>query len=358
MSPRAHKGRGATLNPDGRFERHNREAVDDGWGSLDELAGDPAPATQALPDRARTIIAHNDSPDVPFDQSINPYRGCEHGCVYCYARPSHSHLGLSAGLDFETRIFVKHEAAALLRHELARPGYVCKPISLGANTDPYQPLERRLRITRQVLEVLAQARHPVGIVTKSALVTRDIDLLAPMAREGLARVYVSVTTLDAEIARTLEPRASAPHRRLAAIRELAAAGITAGVMVAPIIPALTDHEIEPILAAAASAGALSAGYILVRLPHEVKDLMAAWLEAHFPGRAAHVLSLIRQCRDGRLNDPEFGSRMRGAGPFAELIRQRFQKASRRHGFDRRQMPQRTDLFRPPRLDGQFDLFGS
>ena len=224
MLPRAHKGRGATLNPDGRFERHSREAVDDGWGSLDELAGDPPPVTEALPDRARTIIAHNDSPDVPFDQSINPYRGCEHGCVYCYARPSHGHLGLSAGLDFETKIFVKHEAAALLRHELARPGYVCKPISLGANTDPYQPLERRLRITRQVLEVLAEARHPVGIVTKSALVTRDIDLLAPMAREGLARVYVSVTTLDGEIARTLEPRASAPHRRLAAIRELAAAG--------------------------------------------------------------------------------------------------------------------------------------
>ena len=357
MLPRAHKGRGATLNPDGRFERHSREAVDDGWGGLDELAGDPPPVTEALPDRARTIIAHNDSPDVPFDQSINPYRGCEHGCVYCYARPSHGHLGLSAGLDFETKIFVKHEAAALLRHELARPGYVCKPISLGANTDPYQPLERRLRITRQVLEVLAEARHPVGIVTKSALVTRDIDLLAPMAREGLARVYVSVTTLDGEIARTLEPRASAPHRRLAAIRELAAAAITTGVMVAPIIPALTDHEIEPILAAAAEAGAVSAGYVLVRLPHEVKDLMAAWLEAHFPGRAAHVLSLIRQCRDGRLNDPEFGSRMRGAGPFAELIRQRFRQASRRHGFDRRQMPQRTDLFRPPRLDGQMELFG-
>ena len=249
------------------------------------------------------------------------------------------------------------EAAALLRQELARPGYVCKPISLGANTDPYQPLERRLRITRQVLEVLAEARHPVGIVTKSALVTRDIDLLAPMARDGLARVYVSVTTLDAEIARTLEPRAAAPHRRLAAVRALAAAGITTGVMVAPIIPALTDHEIEPILTAAADAGAASAGYVLVRLPHEVKDLMAAWLEAHFPGRAAHVLSLIRQCRDGRLNDPEFGSRMRGAGSFAELIAPALPpRPARRHGFDRRQLPQRTDLFRPPRLDGQLDLF--
>jgi DNA repair photolyase len=318
--------------------------------------GEPAPATQMLPDRARTIIAHNDSPDIPFDQSINPYRGCEHGCVYCYARPSHGQLGLSAGLDFETKIFVKQEAAALLRRELSLPGYVCKPISLGANTDPYQPLERRLRITRQVLEVLSATRHPVGIVTKSILVTRDIDLLAPMARDGLARVYVSVTTLDGRIARTLEPRASTPRRRLKAIGELSSAGVTTGVMVAPIIPALTDHEIEPILKAAADAGAVSAGYVLVRLPHEVKDLMAAWLEAHFPNRAAHVLSLIRQCRDGKLNDPEFGSRMRGSGAYAELIRQRFAKASRRYGFDRRRIPQRTDLFRPPRLDGQLDLF--
>jgi DNA repair photolyase len=356
MPARAHKGRGATLNPDARFERHRRDAVDDGWGSLEELAADPAPATQALPDRARTILARNDSPDVPFDVSINPYRGCEHGCVYCYARPSHAHLGLSPGLDFETRIFVKHEAAALLRRELARPGYVCRPISLGANTDPYQPLERRLRITRQVLEVLAETRHPVGIVTKSALVTRDIDLLAPMARQGLARVYVSVTTLDPEIARTLEPRASAPHRRLAAVRELSAAGVTTGVMVAPVIPALTDHEIEPILAAAA-AGASSAGWVLLRLPHEVKDLMAAWLEAHRPLRAAHVLSVVRQTRDGRLNDPEFGSRMRGSGAYAQLLRQRFQNAARRHGFDRRQMPQRTDLFRPPWEGGQMELFG-
>jgi DNA repair photolyase len=356
MLPRVHKGRGATLNPVGRFERHDREAADDGWGTLGELMGEPAPATQMLPDRARTIIAHNDSPDIPFDQSINPYRGCEHGCVYCYARPSHGQLGLSAGLDFETKIFVKQEAAALLRRELSLPGYVCKPISLGANTDPYQPLERRLRITRQVLEVLSATRHPVGIVTKSSLVTRDIDLLAPMARDGLARVYVSVTTLDGRIARTLEPRASTPRRRLKAIGELSSAGVTTGVMVAPIIPALTDHEIEPILKAAADAGAVSAGYVLVRLPHEVKDLMAAWLEAHFPNRAAHVLSLIRQCRDGKLNDPEFGSRMRGSGAYAELIRQRFAKASRRYGFDRRRIPQRTDLFQPPRLDGQLDLF--
>ena len=358
MPTTIHKGRGATLNPDGRFERLRHETADDGWGSLDELAQDPAPTTQVFPDSARTIIAHNDSPDIPFDASINPYRGCEHGCVYCYARPSHAHLGLSAGLDFETRIFVKQEAAALLRRELARPGYVCSPISLGANTDPYQPLERRLRITRQVLEVLAEARHPVGIVTKSALVTRDVDLLAPMSAQGLARVYLSVTSLDGEIARTLEPRAAAPHRRLATVRALAQAGVTVGVMVAPVIPGLTDHEIEPILAAAAAAGAVSAGWVLLRLPHEVKALMAAWLEAHRPLRAAHILSLVRQCRDGRLNDPEFGSRMRGAGHYAALLRQRFQTASRRHGFDRRQMPQRTDLFRPPRLNGQMELFGA
>ena len=334
-----------------------REPFDDGWGSLEALADAPGPATQVFPDRARSIIAHNNSPDIPFDQSINPYRGCEHGCVYCYARPSHGHLGLSAGLDFETKIFVKQDAARLLKEELARPGYVCRPISLGANTDPYQPLERRLQVTRQVLEVLAEARHPVGIVTKSNLVTRDIDLLRVMARDGLARVYLSITTLDRRIARTLEPRAAAPHRRLEAVRELAAAGITTGVMVAPIIPALTDPEIETILDAAAAAGAASAGYVLVRLPHEVKELFQAWLEAHQPARARHVLSLIRQCRDGKLNDPGFGSRMRGGGVFAELIAQRFAKARARHGFDRRQLPQRTDLFRPPRLDGQLDLFG-
>jgi DNA repair photolyase len=279
------------------------------------------------------------------------------GCVYCYARPSHGHLGLSAGLDFETKIFVKAEAASLLRRELARPGYVCRPISLGANTDPYQPLERRLLVTRRVLEVLAEARHPVGIVTKSALVTRDLDLLRVMARDGLVRVYVSVTTLDRRIARTLEPRATAPHRRLEAVRALAGAGVTTGVMVAPIVPALTDPEIEAILEATAKAGASSAGYVLVRLPHEVKELFRAWLEAHHPARAGHVLSLVRQCRDGRLNDPGFGSRMRGEGVFAELVAQRFRKACARLGLDRRQLPQRTDLFRPPRGDGQLGLFG-
>lgn len=356
MLSTVHKGRGATLNPAGRFEPLRHEPADDGWGSLDELVLAPSPRTETLVDRSRTIIARNDSPDVPFERSINPYRGCEHGCVYCYARPSHAYLGLSSGLDFETKILVKPEAATLLRAELARPGYQPSVIALGSNTDPYQPLERKLKITRQILEVLHETRHPVGIVTKSALVVRDLDILAPMARHGLARVALSVTTLDGDLARKLEPRASQPARRLEAIRSLAAAGVPTEVMVAPIIPALTDHEIERILEAAAAAGAGSAGWTLIRLPHEVKELMAGWLEAHCPARAARVLSLIRQCRDGRLSDPRFGSRMRGQGRYAELIAQRVAKARARLGLDRRLLPQRTDLFRPPGSDRQLALF--
>ncbi len=355
MAITVHKGRGAVLNPAGRFEAADREAFDDGWGSLEELAEDPSPATQTIVDRTRSIIATNDSPDIGFDRSINPYRGCEHGCVYCYARPTHAFLGLSSGLDFETRIFVKPDAARLLRAELSRPGYRPATLALGSNTDPYQPLERRLRITRQVLEVLHATRHPVGIVTKSALVVRDIDLLAPMSALGLARVWLSVTTLDPELARKLEPRASQPARRLDAVRRLTAAGVTSGVMVAPVIPVLTDHELERLVAAAAEAGAVSVGHTLVRLPYEVKDLMTAWLRTHYPQRAEHVLSLIRQCRDGRLNDAEFGSRFRGKGVYAELIAQRFARAMARHGLDRRLRPQRTDLFRPPRDEAQFSL---
>ena len=351
MLPKPHKGRGATLNPPGRFEPAVHEPFDDGWGTIEELALAPAPPTELFPDQSRRIITTNNSPDIPFDQSINPYQGCEHGCVYCYARPSHGYLGLSSGLDFETRLFVKHDAAELLRAELARPGYAPKPIALGANTDPYQPIERRLQITRRVLEVLRDARHPVGIVTKSAAVLRDTDLLAPMAALGLARVWLSVTTLDPVLARKLEPRAAAPHRRLDAIRGLVAAGIPTGVMVAPIIPALTDHEIERILLAAAEAGAVGAGYTLVRLPHEVKELMTGWLEAHYPDRAQHVLSLIRQCRGGRLNDPRFGSRLHGEGPYARLVAQRFARTCARLGLDKRRMPQRTDLFRRP-ADGR------
>lgn len=351
MLERAHKGRGATLNPAGRFERERRGSVDDGWGSLEELAAQPSPRTEILEDASRRVIAANDSPDLPFERSVNPYRGCEHGCAYCYARPSHAYWGLSPGLDFETRIVAKRDAAALLRRELARPGYVPRAIALGSNTDPYQPVEGRLRITRGILEVLAEARHPVGVVTKSARVLRDLDLLGRLARDGLVRVDVSLATLDRELARDLEPRACAPHRRLEAIRGLAEAGVPAGVIVAPVIPGLNDHEIEAVVAAAAAAGATGAGSTLLRLPGEVKEIFSAWLAEHRPGRAARILSLIRQCRERRLDDPDFGSRMRGTGPVAELIRRRFRLACERHGLGRRPHPGRADLFRPPRDDG-------
>ena len=343
-----HKGRGATLNPKVRFESAAVDPFDDGWGSLAQArADDPPPRTEVTPDASRSVIARNASPDIPFDRSINPYRGCEHGCVYCYARPSHAYLGLSPGLDFETRILAKLEAGPLLEGELARPGYRCQPIALGTNTDPYQPQERRLGITRAILKVLAQCRHPVTIVTKSAAVTRDLDLLAPMAADGLARVALSVTTLEPALARTLEPRAAAPHRRLEALRTLSAAGVPTSVMVAPVIPALNDHEIEAVLEAAAATGVSQAGYVLLRLPHEVKELFAAWLQAHAPLRAERVLALVRQCRNGRLNDPTFGRRMRGDGPYAELIARRFALAKRRLGLDRKPPPLRTDLFEPP-----------
>jgi DNA repair photolyase len=356
MSPAGpHKGRGATLSLAVRFDRLRREPCDDGWGTADELAEAPSPRTELLPDATRRIIATNDSPDIPFDRSINPYRGCEHGCIYCFARPSHAYLGFSPGLDFETRIMVKADAATLLRRELARPGYRPAVIALGVNTDAYQPVEGRLRITRAILEVLAETRHPVGLITKSARIVRDADLLADLARDRLVSVHVSVTTLQPDLARRMEPRASAPHRRLWAIAALARGGVPVGVNLAPVIPGLNDHEIEAVIAAAAEAGARTAGSILVRLPHEVKELFVAWLAEHYPDRAARVLSLIRQCRDGRLNDPEFGSRMRGSGPLAELLRQRFRAACRRHGLDKRDLALRTDLFRPPREDGQLSL---
>jgi DNA repair photolyase len=343
-----HKGRGATFNPKVRFESAEVDPFDDGWGSLARAReDDPPPRTEVTPDASRSIIARNTSPDIPFDRSINPYRGCEHGCVYCYARPTHAYLGLSPGLDFETKLLAKLDAARLLERELGAPGYRCQPLALGTNTDPYQPVERRLKITRGILEVLARCRHPVTIVTKSAGVVRDLDLLAPMAREHLARVAVSVTTLDRDLARRLEPRAAAPGRRLEAIRELSAAGVPTAVMVAPIIPALTDHEIETILRAAAAAGASSAGYVLLRLPHEVKELFGDWLSAHAPERAGHVLSLVRQCRSGRLYDATFGRRMRGEGPYAELIERRFAAAKRRLGLGAGSTALRTDLFAPP-----------
>ncbi|HEY7889089.1 MAG TPA: PA0069 family radical SAM protein [Steroidobacteraceae bacterium] len=340
------KGRGALSNPTGRFERRQHEAVDDGW--YQEEVPDFIPAS-IEPDRARSVIARNESPDIPFEQSINPYRGCSHSCVYCYARPSHAYMGLSAGLDFETRLFYKKDAGKVLEEELAKPGYVCKPITLGANTDPYQPIERKMRVTREILEVLARCRHPVTIITKSALVLRDLDLLVDLAKDGLAGVGVSVTTLDADLKRAMEPQAASPHARLEAVKRLNAAGVPAGVMVAPVIPALTDHEMEAILEAAAAAGARWAGYVLLRLPYEVKDLFREWLAAHYPDRADHVMSLVRQMRGGKDYDSSFGTRMRGTGPVAELLRARFQVTCRRLGLGtRRLQPPDTSLFRPPR----------
>jgi len=355
------KGRGAAINPEGRFEKIAREAVDDGWNTApdEEL---PALKTHVTIEHAKSIISRNSSPDIPFTQSINPYRGCEHGCIYCYARPSHAYVNLSPGVDFETRLFAKVNAAELLRAELAKPGYRCELISLGANTDPYQPIEREYRITRSILEVLAECEHPVGIVTKNAIVERDIDILAPMAEKHLVNVYISINNLDHELARRLEPRCSAPARRLEAIRRLSAAGIPVGVLVAPVIPFLTDHQIEPVLEAAHAAGAGSAGYVLMRLPYEVKDLFRNWLEVHYPLKAKHVMSRVHEMRGGRDNDPEFGSRMVGAGELAELLGKRFEIASKRYGFDtgKRHRTPVTTRFKPPavkRDDGpQLALF--
>jgi DNA repair photolyase len=354
--PRPLKGRGAISNPEGRFESRHVQPVDDGWtiSSEGEL---PPLATTVTAEHARSIISRNDSPDIPFEQSINPYRGCGHGCVYCYARPAHAYVNLSPGLDFETKLFYKANAAQVLEEELRRPGYICKSINLGANTDPYQPIERTLKVTRSILEVLQRFRHPVTIVTKGHLIERDIDILSEMARDNLAAVHVSVTTLDSDLKRVLEPRAPAAAARLHAIRCLQAAGIPVGTLVAPIIPAINDHEIEHILAAVAQAGASTAAYVMLRLPYEVKDLFREWLGAHYPLRAAHVMSLVNDLRGGRDNDPNFGSRMRGMGPFADLVRRRFDVACRRVNLNaRRRVPLDTRLFRPPAPPGaQLDL---
>src|SRR3569623_1390036 len=350
----APRGRGARSNPDNRYESVTREAVDDGWGSLDEDL--PPLRTHLSVDTSRTVITYNQSPDVGFDRSINPYRGCEHGCVYCFARPSHAYLGLSPGLDFETRLFYKPDAAAQLRKELAAPGYRCAPIAVGINTDGYQPVERKLGLTRAILEVLRDCDHPLTVITKSMLIERDIDILAPMAAKGLVHVSVSVTTLRHELARKLEPRATAPRRRVELIRNLHDAGIPVGVMVAPTIPVLTDSELEDILAAARAAGADSAGYVLLRLPHEVKDLFREWLAEHTPTQAAHVMERIRDSRGGKDYQAEFGMRMRGSGVYADLIAQRFRLAYQRLGCDGgRDLT--TRLFRPPRpVTDQFELF--
>ena len=348
------RGRGSATRPDSRFLAWQREESDDGWPG-DDVA--PPVRTEVREDTARSVITYNDSPDVPFDRSINPYRGCEHGCAYCFARPSHAFLGLSPGLDFETRLFCKTDAAARLEEELAHRAYRPAPIALGVNTDAWQPVERQLGITRQILAVLAGCRHPVCTLTKSALIERDIDLLAGMAADGLVTVMVSITTLQPDLARRMEPRAASPARRLETVRRLAAAGIPVGVLFAPLIPALNDHEMEAVLAAAREAGARSAGMVLLRLPHELKDLFADWLARHEPGRAAHVMSLLAQMRGGRLNDPRFGSRMRGEGPLAQLHARRLERARQRLGLAARLPELRCDLFKPPRRPGrQGDLF--
>ncbi len=355
VNPR--KGRGAASNATGRFESETRVGFDDGWGSAGE-EGAQRVATTLSVDATKTIIARNDSPDIGFDRSINPYRGCEHGCIYCFARPSHAYLGLSPGFDFETRIFYKPQAAALLRGELRKKGYACKPLALGSNTDPYQPAERRLGITRAILEVLLEFRHPVTIVTKGALIQRDLDILGEMARHKLAVVTVSVTTLDRDLARVMEPRAATPERRLETIAALAAAGVPTGVLSAPMIPALNDREMEAILERAHGAGAQLAGYTLLRLPLELKALFKEWLEAHFPQKAAHVLSLVAQCHGGRLYDSAWSRRMTGGGPYAEMLSARFDRACRRIGF----APRTTAMldatrFRPPPQKGdQLALF--
>ena len=348
------RGRAAGVNPSGRFEISSRHMFDDGWQTLDEL---PPFKTEVTAENPRTIIARNESPDLPFDRSINPYRGCEHGCVYCFARPTHAYMGLSAGIDFESKLFAKPNAAKLLRKELASPNYEVKSMAMGTNTDPYQPIEKQWRVTREILEVLEETNHPVGIVTKSSLITRDIDILSRMAAKGLARVAISVTTLDRKLSRAMEPRAATPALRLDTIRQLSEAGIPTSVMVAPIVPALSDHEMERILDAAHANGAKDAGFILLRLPHEVSELFKEWLLRHYPDRYTHVLSLMRSMRGGKDYQAEWGTRMRGVGPYAWQLGRRFDMATKKIGLGTMRMNLRTDQFKPPVLEGtQLNLF--
>ena len=358
--PVARKGRGAVSNLQGRFERDLREAFDDGWGSTPEEAPhtiEAAPSPEAAPlpplrtevhiERARSVLTRNASPDIPFDVSLNPYRGCEHGCIYCFARPTHAYLDLSPGLDFETQLYAKTNAAERLREALARPSYRCETIALGVNTDAYQPIEREQRITRGLLEVLSECDHPVALITKSSLIERDIDLLAPMAAKRLAVAAVTITTLDAGIARTLEPRAATPSRRLRTIRTLTDAGIPVGVSIAPVIPFITEPDLERVLEAAHEAGAVYANYIVLRLPWEVRPLFEEWLLAHFPDRAERVMNRVRDMREGKAYDASFASRMRGTGVWADLLRQRFYKAAERLGFRYNRFELDTSRFRPP-----------
>ncbi len=343
------KGRGSLSNPAGRFDKTIRVAVDDGWEPLDdELFPSPDPRTEFFPDRTRNIIATNRSPDIPFDQSINPYKGCEHGCIYCYARPTHAYLDLSPGLDFETKIFFKTEPVERLREAFEAPGYQCRTLAIGTNTDPYQPGEKIHRVTRRLLETLLRFRHPVSITTKGKLILRDLDLLRELADNGLASVAVSVTTLDDALKAKLEPRTASPRARLRIVRELAGAGIPVGVMMAPVIPFINDHEIEDVVARAAQAGAANVNYIMLRLPFEVKDLFAEWLAEHYPLKAEHVMNRLRDLHGGKPYRAEWGARMRGRGPYAELVARRFRLARRRTGLGRSRLPSlRTDLFRRP-----------
>ena len=356
--------RGARSFVQGRFESVAREAFDDGWTPEEPIEDELRRSlkTQVTIERARSIVSRNDSPDVGFSQSINPYRGCEHGCIYCYARPSHAYLELSPGLDFETKLFAKTNAAELLREELAKPGYQPSPIALGANTDCYQPIERKYRITRQIIELLSECEHPLTVVTKSALVERDLDLLAPMAQKNLVKVFVSIGTLDRELARKLEPRAASPQRRLDVLKKLSEHHVPCGVMVAALIPALNDKTMEHVLEAAAAAGAKEAAFVIMRLPHELKTLFKEWLAEHYPQRAEHVMSIVRQMRGGRENDPNFGTRMSGTGNYAELMQKRFDIACRKHSLNCRDGAGREtpeldcSRFRPPSPEGQLKLF--
>ncbi len=352
------KGRGALSNPEGRFETVRKQAEEDGWHTPVEPEDEPSPIETILrPDPTRSIISRNDSPDIPYSQSINPYKGCEHGCIYCYARPSHEYLNLSPGLDFETRIFFKPDAATLLDAELRKPGYQPASITLGSNTDPYQPAEKKLGITRSILETLQRFGHPLSIITKSTLVTRDVDILSEMARKNLATVFITLTTLDHDLKRSLEPRAASPEGRLRAMETLTKAGVPVGVMTAPIIPMINDAEMERMLELAAAAGARGAGYVLLRLPYQLKDLFREWLATHYPLKAEHVMSLISQSRGGKDYDSGFGTRMRGTGQFAELIAKRFALACKRHDLGFRRMGLTTAHFRVPPAGGQMDLWG-
>ena len=361
MPSLARHGRGATTNPGVRFERLHGEAFDDGWSTLEESFAELAPLpTTVIRDTSRSVISWNTSPDIGFDRAVNPYRGCEHGCIYCYARPTHAYLGYSPGLDFETKLVFKPDVAEQLERELRKPGYVARPLALGSNTDPYQPLERTMKLTRAVLEVLERFGHPLSIVTKSAGVLRDIDILQRMAARGLVRVWLSVTTLDATLARKMEPRAATPARRLDAVTGLAAAGVPAGVLVAPMIPGLNDAELERIVTAAKGAGASTAGYVLLRLPMEVRQMFEAWLTQHFPDRARHVLNLVRETRGGALNDAKFHSRFAGAGVYAELLARRFSRAARQHGLAERDQLDCSQFAAPPAMgalaNAQMSLF--